>query len=118
MNIILISFSTTATAVFGVYFKLQSFFFMPVFGLNNGLIPIVSYNYGAKYKDRMMKVIKLAMIYATMMMIIGIIVFETIFAVIYAHALRAAWPEPTMTAGLALLLAGVLLSLRAFRRQW
>lgn len=47
-----------------------------------------------------------------------LIVFETIFAVIYAHALRAAWPEPTMTAGLALLLAGVLLSLRAFRRQW
>lgn len=83
MNIILISFSTTATAVFGVYFKLQSFFFMPVFGLNNGLIPIVSYNYGAKYKDRMMKAIKLAMIYATMMMIIGIVVFETIPQVLF-----------------------------------
>lgn len=78
MNIILIGFSSTATAVFGVYFKLQSFFFMPVFGLNNGLIPIVSYNYGARKKERMVGVIKLAMIYATVMMIIGIIVFETI----------------------------------------
>lgn len=78
MNMILIGFSSTATAVFGVYFKLQSFFFMPVFGLNNGLIPIVSYNYGARKKDRMLGVIKLAMIYATIMMIIGIIVFETI----------------------------------------
>lgn len=78
MNIILIGFSSTATAVFGVYFKLQSFFFMPVFGLNNGLIPIVSYNYGARKKERMLGVIKLAMIYATIMMIIGTIVFETI----------------------------------------
>lgn len=50
MNMILITFSSTATAVFGVYFKLQSFFFMPVFGLNNGLIPIVAYNYGAGKK--------------------------------------------------------------------
>jgi len=78
MNIILIGFSSTATAVFGVYFKLQSFFFMPVFGLNNGLIPIVSYNYGARKKKRMLGVIKLAMIYATIMMIIGVIVFEMI----------------------------------------
>lgn len=83
MNIILTGFSSTAAAVFGVYFKLQSFFFMPVFGLNNGLIPIVSYNYGARKKDRMLGVIKLAMIYATGMMIIGIIVFETIPAVLF-----------------------------------
>ena len=48
MNLILIAFSTTATAVFGVYFKLQSFVFMPVFGLNNGLIPVLAYNYGAR----------------------------------------------------------------------
>ena len=78
MNTILITFSTTATAVFGVYFKLQSFVFMPVFGLNNGMIPIIAYNLGAKQKKRMFDTIKLAMIYATGMMIIGVIFFETI----------------------------------------
>ena len=78
MNTILITFSTTATAVFGVYFKLQSFVFMPVFGLNNGMIPIIAYNPGAKQKKRMFDTIKLAMIYATGMMIIGVIFFETI----------------------------------------
>lgn len=78
MNTILISFSTTATAVFGVYFKLQSFVFMPIFGLNNGMIPIIAYNLGAKQKERMFATIKLAMIYATGMMIIGIILFEMI----------------------------------------
>lgn len=78
MNTILITFSTTATAVFGVYFKLQSFAFMPVFGLNNGMIPIIAYNLGAKQKKRMFDTIKLAMIYATGMMIIGVIFFETI----------------------------------------
>ena len=57
MNKILLGFTSTAAAVFGVFFKLQSFIFMPVFGLNNGLIPIVAYNYGAGYKDRIMKVI-------------------------------------------------------------
>lgn len=78
MNTILITFSTTATAVFGVYFKLQSFVFMPVFGLNNGMIPIIAYNLGAKQKKRMFDTIKLAMIYATGMMVIGVIFFETI----------------------------------------
>ena len=78
MNTILITLSTTATAVFGVYFKLQSFVFMPVFGLNNGMIPIIAYNLGAKQKKRMFDTIKLAMIYATGMMIIGVIFFETI----------------------------------------
>lgn len=78
MNTILITFSTTATAVFGVYFKLQSFVFMPVFGLNNGMIPIIAHNLGAKQKKRMFDTIKLAMIYATGMMIIGVIFFETI----------------------------------------
>ena len=51
MNLILISFTSTATAVFGVYFKLQSFIFMPIFGLNNGMIPIIAYNYGAGKKN-------------------------------------------------------------------
>lgn len=78
MNTILITFSTTAAAVFGVYFKLQSFVFMPVFGLNNGMIPIIAYNLGAKKRERMFGTIKLAMIYATAMMIAGIIAFETV----------------------------------------
>ena len=78
MNTILITFSTTATAVFGVYFKLQSFVSMPVFSLNNDMIPIIAYNLGAKQKKRMFDTIKLAMIYATGMMIIGVIFFETI----------------------------------------
>ena len=76
MNKILIAFSSTAVAVFGVYFKLQSFVFMPVFGLNNGMIPIVSYNYGAKRPDRMMKTIKLSMVYAVSIMICGLIVIQ------------------------------------------
>ena len=78
MNKILIGFSSTAVAVFGVYFKLQSFVFMPVFGLNNGMIPIIAYNYGAEHKDRMMKTWKLAWIYATAIMIVGVAVVETI----------------------------------------
>ncbi len=55
MNLILMSFSATAVAVFGVYFKLQSFVFMPIFGLNNGMVPIISYNYGARRPDRVKK---------------------------------------------------------------
>ena len=76
LNKILISFSSTAVAVFGVYFKLQSFIFMPIFGLNNGMIPIIAYNYGARKKDRMLKTWKYAWIYATAMMILGVIAFE------------------------------------------
>ena len=79
MNKILISFTTTATAVFGVYFKLQSFVLMPVFGLNNGMVPIVAYNYGAQKPDRIIKTIKLAIFYAVCIMICGILVFQ-IFA--------------------------------------
>lgn len=76
MNKILIVFSSTATAVFGVYFKLQSFVFMPVFGLNNGVVPIIAYNYGAKKPKRIMETIKLSILYATAIMIIGLIVFQ------------------------------------------
>lgn len=76
MNLILISFSATATAVFGIYFKLQSIIFMPVFGLNNGLIPIVAFNFGAKKIDRMVKSIKLALAYATGIMLIGLFVAQ------------------------------------------
>ena len=78
MNLILISFSSTATAVFGVYFKLQSFIFMPVFGLNNGLVPILAYNYGAGKQARFKEALKWGIIYAVSIMFIGVIVFQTI----------------------------------------
>ncbi|MGP1612069.1 MAG: MATE family efflux transporter [Catonella sp.] len=78
MNLILIAFSTTAAAVFGVYFKLQSFFFMPVFGLSNGLIPVLSFNYGAKNKKRIDESLKFALSLAFGIMLIGTITFELI----------------------------------------
>lgn len=71
MNSILIAFSSTAVAVFGVYFKLQSFVFMPVFGINNGMVPIVSYNYGARKPDRILQVYKSAVISAVAIMLLG-----------------------------------------------
>lgn len=82
MNLILISFTPTATAVFGVYFKLQSFIFMPVFGLNNGLVPILAFNYGAGRKDRFIQALKCGVIYAVSIMAVGIVIFQTIPAVL------------------------------------
>lgn len=76
INNILIRLSATATAVLGVYFKLQSFVFMPVFGLNNGMIPIVAYNYGAKEKDRLTRTIRLSVIYASIIMVLGLIIIQ------------------------------------------
>lgn len=76
INQILIAFSTTATAVFGAYFKLQSFVFMPVFGLNNAMVPIISYNYGAVKPERVKKTVRLSVIAATCIMIVGAAVFE------------------------------------------
>ncbi len=78
MNRILVGLSSTAAAVFGVYFKLQSFFFMPVFGLNNGIIPIVAYNYGARKKKRMIRTIKWGMLIAFCLTLMGFVAFETI----------------------------------------
>ena len=78
MNQILISFTSTATAVFGVYYKLQSFVFMPIFGMNNGLVPILAYNYGAGKKERFMKAMKLGIMYAVAAMMIGLTVFQLI----------------------------------------
>ena len=77
MNRILISFTSTATAVFGVYFKLQSFIFMPVFGLNNGTIPIIAYNYGAGNRERVVKTMKLSALYAVAILSIGCVLFQT-----------------------------------------
>ena len=76
MNQILMSFTSTATAVFGVYFKLQSFIFMPIFGLNNGMLPIMAYNYGARKKSRLISAIKLGMVYAISLMAVGFIAFQ------------------------------------------
>ncbi len=76
MNKILIAFSSTAVAVFGVYFRLQSFVFMPVFGLNNGTVPIVAYNYGARNAERMKKTILYAEVTAITVMTVGMIVFQ------------------------------------------
>ena len=78
MNRILIAFSSTATAVFGVYFKLQSFFFMPVFGLNNGITPIIAYNYGAQQRNRMIKTIRISLTTAFCLTFIGFLCFEGI----------------------------------------
>ena len=78
MNVILISFSSTATAVFGVYFKLQSFVFMPSFGFNNGVIPIIAYNYGAGSRERVVKTMKHSIVYIMSLLFVGLIVFQLI----------------------------------------
>lgn len=77
-NKILIWFSSTAVAVFGIYFKLNSIIFMPIFGLNNGMVPIIAYNYGAENKKRIIKTIKYSIIYATTLMLIGLTLIELI----------------------------------------
>lgn len=76
LNGILIKFSNMAVSVFGVYFKLQSFVFMPVFGLNNGLIPILAFNYGARKKKRMTSATKYAIVIAVIIMALGTLIFQ------------------------------------------
>ena len=76
MNQILLTFSTVATAVYGAYFKLQSFIFMPVFGLNNGMVPIISYNYGARKPARVKATIRLSIYAAVGIMLVGVVLFE------------------------------------------
>lgn len=76
MNKILIMFSATAVSVFGIYFKLQSFVFMPVFGLTSGMIPIVSYNYGARNRERIVQTIKLACLMALTITAMGFALFQ------------------------------------------
>lgn len=78
LNKILLMFSSTAVSVLGVYFKLQSFIFMPVFGLNNGMIPIVAYNYGARKRKRITDTIKLSVVIAVGIMAVGILLFQLI----------------------------------------
>lgn len=74
MNKILLGFTSTAAAVFGAYFKLQSFIFMPIFGMNSGMVPIIAYNYGAKNAARIIKTVKLCVLYAVVIMLVGIII--------------------------------------------
>lgn len=76
MNKILIVFTSTATAVFGVYFKLNSFIFMPIFGMNNGMVPIIAYNYGANKPERIKKTMVISITYAMCLMIIGFIIYQ------------------------------------------
>lgn len=78
MNLILMVFSSTAVAVFGVYFKLQSFIFMPIFGLNNGMVPIIAYNFGAKNRERIIKTRQLSICYAIAIMALGTLIFQLI----------------------------------------
>ncbi len=75
MNQILVSFSTAAVSVLGVYYKLQSFVFMPVFGLNQGVMPIMGYNYGARNKKRLLLALKYGCIIALCIMIVGTVIF-------------------------------------------
>ena len=77
-NMILVAYSTTAVAVLGVYFKIQSFVFMPVFGLNQGAMPIMGYNYGAAKKDRLMQTYKEALKIALLVMALGLLLFQTL----------------------------------------
>ena len=76
INLILQGFSETATGVFGIYFKLQSFFFMPLFGINNAVISIVAFNYGAQQPQRMLRTVKLATFLGLGIMLVGLAVFQ------------------------------------------
>ena len=97
MNIILINYTAgkeTAATVFGAYFKLNSFVFMPVFGLNNGVIPILAYNYGAQKRSRMTKTIRVSLCYASAFMLLGTIIFLAVPQVLLASSTpaRRCWP--------------------------
>ena len=75
MNLILIAFGNAAVSVLGVYFKLQSFIFMPVFGLTNGIVAIIGYNFGAKNRKRVYQAIRVALIYSILIMLVGMLLF-------------------------------------------
>jgi Na+-driven multidrug efflux pump len=78
LNKILIAFTSTAVSVLGVYFKLQSFVFMPLFGLASGSLPIMAYNYGARNKKRLIDTLKSALLYAMLIMLIGMLIFQLV----------------------------------------
>lgn len=84
LNKICISFTPTAVSVVGIYFKLQSFIFMPIFGMTNGLVPIVAYNYGARHKSRIISVFKLAVMISVSYMVLGVIIFWAIPQILFS----------------------------------
>ena len=94
LNIILSAFSSTAIAVYGVYFKLNSFIFMPVFGLNNGMVPIIAYDYGARNRKRITATIRNGLLLAMGIMLFGLVLFE----LFPAQLLRLFDASPTMLA--------------------
>ncbi|MBE6970349.1 MAG: MATE family efflux transporter, partial [Ruminococcaceae bacterium] len=100
MNRILLGFTSTAVAVFGTYGKLQSFAFMPVFGLNNAMVPVIGYNYGAGKKDRIYATIRWAVTYACVIMFTILLIFQTV-----PHVLLAVFDasEQMMAIGVAAL---------------
>ena len=111
MNQILFVFTPTATAVFGAYFKIQSFIFMPVFGLNNGMVPIISYNYGAAKPERVWKTVRLTIFTAVSIMFLGFLAFQTfpamLLALFDASAEMTAIGVPALrTISISFLLAG------------
>ena len=111
MNKILFVFTPTATAVFGAYFKIQSFIFMPVFGLNNGMVPIISYNYGAAKPERVWKTVRLTIFTAVSIMFLGFLAFQTFPAMLLslfdASAEMTAIGVPALrTISISFLLAG------------
>lgn len=89
INKILVGFTETAVAVFGAYFKLQSFIFMPIFGLNNGIVPIMAYNLGAMKIDRIKKTIKFSVIFATSFMLFGFVIFQTMPHILLGNLFNA-----------------------------
>lgn len=112
VNKILIAFTTTATAVFGAYFKLQSFIFMPVFGLNNAMVPILSYNYGARKPERVKRTVRLSILTAIGIMALGFAAFElvpgTLLELFDASERMLAIGEPALRIiGTHFLMAGV-----------
>ena len=119
INKILIAYTTgkeTAATVFGVYFKLNSFVFMPIFGLNNGVIPIIAFNYGAKNRLRMIKTVKVALCIALGFMLLGMLLFliipEQLLAIFNADAAMTAIGVPALRIiGLTFPVAGVCIVL-------
>ena len=74
MNQILISFNETAVAVYGIYFKVQSFIYMPVFGLTHGVMPIMGYNFGAAKRKRLLSALFWGSVIATLIMVVGVVI--------------------------------------------
>ena len=123
MNKILMGFSSTATAVFGVYFKLQSFVFMPVFGLNNGMVPIIAYNYGAGHKDRVIKTIKHSVAYGVGIMFVGLLAMHIFPAQLMRmfdaeESLIAIGAPALETISLSLCSPGSVLWREVYSRHW